>query len=366
MKKLFLALTALFTLTTGANAMSYENAREQALFLTDKMAYELNLSPEQYDAAYEINLDYLMGVTTSDDVYSQYWECRNRDLSYVLLDWQYAAFCDALYFYRPLYWDAGFWHFRIYGRYPHRDWFYFDRPGCWLTYHGEHCWRHHAGPGYYHGRVFGTPATHNHSRSIERGMRDNWNGQGRRFENNSRGNSNRAGSNGGFNRGSSNNRGNSNNGGFNRGNNNDGNNGGFNRGNNNGSNDRSFNNNRGASNTGRSFSGTSRSSQNSTTTSQTRSHNSYSTPSRSSSGSGFSSTRSSSSSSSYSSPSRSSSGSSFGSSSSRGGSSSFGSSRSGGSSSFGGGSHSSSFGGGSHSSSSHGGGSHSFGGGGRH
>ena len=351
MKKLFLALTALFTLTTGANAMSYENAREQALFLTDKMAYELNLSPEQYDAAYEINLDYLMGVTTSDDVYSQYWECRNRDLSYVLLDWQYAAFCDALYFYRPLYWDAGFWHFRIYGRYPHRDWFYFDRPGCWLTYHGEHCWRHHAGPGYYHGRVFGTPATHNHSRSIERGMRDNWNGQGRRFENNSRGNSNRAGSNGGFNRGSSNNRGNSNN-------------GGFNRGNNNGSNDRSFNNNRGSNNTGRSFSGTSRSSQNSTTTSQTRSHNSYSTPSRSSSGSGFSSTRSSSSS--YSSPSRSSSGSSFGSSSSRGGSSSFGSSRSGGSSSFGGGSHSSSFGGGSHSSSSHGGGSHSFGGGGRH
>ena len=351
MKKLFLALTALFTLTTGANAMSYENAREQALFLTDKMAYELNLSPEQYDAAYEINLDYLMGVTTSDDVYSQYWECRNRDLSYVLLDWQYAAFCDALYFYRPLYWDAGFWHFRIYGRYPHRDWFYFDRPGCWLTYHGEHCWRHHAGPGYYHGRVFGTPATHNHSRSIERGMRDNWNGQGRRFENNSRGNSNRAGSNGGFNRGSSNNRGNSNN-------------GGFNRGNNNGSNNRSFNNNRGTSNTGRSFSGTSRSSQNSTTTSQTRSHNSYSTPSRSSSGSGFSSTRSSSSS--YSSPSRSSSGSSFGSSSSRGGSSSFGSSRSGGSSSFGGGSHSSSFGGGSHSSSSHGGGSHSFGGGGRH
>ena len=338
MKKLFLVLTTLFTFVANMNAMSYENAREQALFLTDKMAYELNLSPEQYDAAYEINLDYLMGVTTSDDVYSQYWECRNRDLSYVLLDWQYAAFCDALYFYRPLYWDAGFWHFRIYGRYPHRDWFYFDRPGCWLTYHGEHCWRHHAGPGYYHGRVFGTPATRNHSgvgRGIERGMRDNWNGQGRRFDNNSRGNSNRNGSNGGFNRNSDNNRGS---------------NGGFNR---------NSNSNRGGSNGGRSFSGMSRTSQNSnySTTTGLRNNNtvsSNSAPVRSTSGSA---TRSGS----------------FGSSRSSGssnGSSSFSSSRSNGSSSFGSSrsSGSSSFGGGSHSSSSHGGGSHgggSFGGGGR-
>ena len=32
---------AWFTLTTSASAMSYEQARERALFLTDKMAYEL-------------------------------------------------------------------------------------------------------------------------------------------------------------------------------------------------------------------------------------------------------------------------------------------------------------------------------------
>ena len=48
MKKFLVALTALFTLTLSANAMGYEQARQQALFLTDKMAYELNLTDEQY------------------------------------------------------------------------------------------------------------------------------------------------------------------------------------------------------------------------------------------------------------------------------------------------------------------------------
>ena len=85
MKKIMIALMMLAIATVG-KAMSYEQARNEALFLTDKMAYELNLTDEQYEAAYEINLDYLMGVTTYDDVYGSYWERRNRDLSYVLLE----------------------------------------------------------------------------------------------------------------------------------------------------------------------------------------------------------------------------------------------------------------------------------------
>ena len=64
MKKIFLSLIAMLVLTLSANAMSYEQARQQALFLTDKMAYELNLTEEQYQAAYEINLDYLMSIYT--------------------------------------------------------------------------------------------------------------------------------------------------------------------------------------------------------------------------------------------------------------------------------------------------------------
>ena len=62
MKKLMIILTALFTMTVSANAMSYEQARQQALFLTDKMAYELNLTEDQYEAAYEINLGDRLGV----------------------------------------------------------------------------------------------------------------------------------------------------------------------------------------------------------------------------------------------------------------------------------------------------------------
>ena len=44
MKRMIIALVAMFMMTfTTASAMSYEQARQQALFLTDKMAYELNL-----------------------------------------------------------------------------------------------------------------------------------------------------------------------------------------------------------------------------------------------------------------------------------------------------------------------------------
>jgi len=155
MKKFILALTALLTMTVSANAMSYEQAREQALFLTDKMAYELNLTEDQYEAAYEINLDYLMSINNYDDLYGMYWERRNMDLSYILLDWQYRAYCAANYFYRPLYWDRGYWHFGIYARYPHRSYFYFGRPHFYVTYRGGHSWHMNGGRSWYHGRNWG-------------------------------------------------------------------------------------------------------------------------------------------------------------------------------------------------------------------
>ena len=117
MKRLFTAFALLLTFTQSISAMSYEQARNQALFLTDKMAYELNLTDQQYEAAYEINLDYLMRIDNADDLYGAYWRQRDLDLSYILLDWQYGAYVDASYFYRPLYWNGGYWHFGIYARY---------------------------------------------------------------------------------------------------------------------------------------------------------------------------------------------------------------------------------------------------------
>lgn len=185
MKKFIIALVAMFTMTfTTASAMSYEQARQQALFLTDKMAYELNLTDDQYEAAYEVNLDYLMGINTYDDLYGIYWRQRNLDLSYILLDWQYRAFCDATYFYRPLYWDGGYWHFGIYARYPRRDYFFFGRPHFYVSYRGDHCWRVNGGRSWYHGRSYGRPFAGGQPRM---GMRDGFNrgdyGRGQSFGN---------------------------------------------------------------------------------------------------------------------------------------------------------------------------------------
>lgn len=144
-------------MATGASAMSYQQARDQALFLTDKMAYELNLSDEQYEAAYEINLDYLMRIDNYDDLYGAYWRERNLDLYYILSSWQYRAYCDASYFYRPLYWDGGFWHFGIYARYPYRDFFYFGCPNFVVTYRGGHSWYCNGGRSWYRGRDWAGP-----------------------------------------------------------------------------------------------------------------------------------------------------------------------------------------------------------------
>ena len=185
MKKFILAMVTLFTMTVStASAMSYEQARQQALFLTDKMAYELNLTDDQYEAAYEVNLDYLMGVNTYDDLYGAYWRQRNADLSYILLDWQYRAFLNATYFYRPLYWNGGYWHFGIYARYPRRDYFFFGRPHFYTVYRGGHSWHMNGGRSWYSGRSYGRPHPDGGPRM---GMRDGFNrgdyGRGQSFGN---------------------------------------------------------------------------------------------------------------------------------------------------------------------------------------
>lgn len=185
MKRMIIALVAMFMMTfTTASAMSYEQARQQALFLADKMAYELNLTEDQYEAAYEVNLDYLMSVDTYDDLYGAYWRQRNMDLSYILLDWQYRTYLNATYFYRPLYWNAGYWHFGIYVRYPRRDYFYFGCPHFYVSYRGGHSWRVNGNRSWYHGKRFGGPHPGGHPRV---GMRDGFNrgdyGRGRSFGN---------------------------------------------------------------------------------------------------------------------------------------------------------------------------------------
>ena len=88
MKKMMI-LAVMMVMTISANAMSYNAAKHEALFLSDKMAYELNLTVAQYEAVYEINLDYLMSLNGHGDVFGIWWNRRNADLRFVLNSWQY-------------------------------------------------------------------------------------------------------------------------------------------------------------------------------------------------------------------------------------------------------------------------------------
>ncbi|MCD7713308.1 MAG: hypothetical protein LUI08_00020, partial [Prevotella sp.] len=186
MKRLMTILAAVM-LAAQAGAMSFDQARERALFLADKMAYELNLTDEQYEACYEVNLDYFMSISSADDLYGDYWLQRNLDLGYILLDWQYNLFLESAYFYRPFYFLDNVWHFAVYTRYPHRDYFFFGRPAFWSTYRGGHSWRKNGNKSWYNGRTFAKKGTGTSNRSVANGMRDKFNkgdyGRGQTFNN---------------------------------------------------------------------------------------------------------------------------------------------------------------------------------------
>ncbi|MBQ7442292.1 MAG: hypothetical protein IJS59_00280 [Bacteroidaceae bacterium] len=147
MKKFVSLITLTVVSIAAAFGMSYSEARQQALFLTDKMAYELNLNQQQYEDCYEINLDYLMGVVTPDDVYGPMLDYRNSDLRHILYDWQYDLFRAADYFLRPLRWYAGAWAYPIYRIYDATR-FFFGRPAIYASYHGGHS-RYYYSHGYY-------------------------------------------------------------------------------------------------------------------------------------------------------------------------------------------------------------------------
>ena len=135
MKKIF-TLAMMMVMTISANAMSYKTAKNEALFLSDKMAYELNLTTAQYEDVYEINLDYLMAVDGRNDVYGSWWKRRNNDLKYVLTAYQYERYVKLSYFYRPLTWGKGGWTFNVYSHYSNKHRYYRDNPKGYASYKG--------------------------------------------------------------------------------------------------------------------------------------------------------------------------------------------------------------------------------------
>ena len=150
MKKLLLTLM-LSAVCFMAKAINYEDARREAWFLTDKMAYELNLTSEQYDRAYQINLDYLLSLNTAADCYGYYWTYRDTDLRCILSSWQYALYSTLDYFYRPVRWLRSAWYYPICAHY-RRGYYYFDRPTLYVSYHG----------GMWHRRGHNDPSPYRH------------------------------------------------------------------------------------------------------------------------------------------------------------------------------------------------------------
>ena len=136
MKRILATIALMMTIVVSATAMSFSQARSEAHYLSDKMAYELDLSPEQYAAVYEINLDYLLSVTSQYDVYGAAWARRNSDLRFVLNYYQYEMYIRTSYFYEPLEWTGTTWRYGIYTRYTDRSRFFFSYPTSYSSYRG--------------------------------------------------------------------------------------------------------------------------------------------------------------------------------------------------------------------------------------
>ena len=163
MKRILFILLVVTASTTVMAGMSTSKVRKETRFLTDKMAYELDLSNPQYNDVYEINYDFIYSlrnimdyVVRGDewalDDYYEALDIRNDDLRWVLSDGQYRRFLGADYFYRPIYVTGGRWNFRIYINYPNRSLFYFGVPYHYRTYCGAHYRPHIHHTSYYRGR----------------------------------------------------------------------------------------------------------------------------------------------------------------------------------------------------------------------
>ena len=164
MKKMFV-LAMMMVMTVTANAMSYTAAKNEALFLSDKMAWELNLTDAQYDAVYEINLDYLMSVNGHADVFGIWWDRRNADLRFVLTPWQYDKYVTLSHFYRPVAWNAGSWTFAVYTHY-NRGHFYKAHPTVFVTYKGGNNHKHDR---FYADRHVNKPIVHHNNPTAHHG-----------------------------------------------------------------------------------------------------------------------------------------------------------------------------------------------------
>lgn len=154
-------LLTFVALTSSIQArLSTSEVRNEARFLTDKMAYELRLTSGQCDDVYEINYDFIYNVrdlldrmVRSDrralERYRVSLDYRNEDLSYVLNKQQYVRFLRMDYFNEPIVVNRSRWHFCVHVRYVNNRHFYYDRPHHYDSYRGAHNRHSHRDRSYY-------------------------------------------------------------------------------------------------------------------------------------------------------------------------------------------------------------------------
>ena len=172
MRRIMMMMALTVATALQANAMSYTDAQREALFLTDKMTYELGLSQAQADAVFEINLDYMLSVSTPSLIYGTYWARRNQDLRYVLSPEQYHRYQALGYFYKPVAYSGNRLSFVIYNRYANRSLFYRARPTNYASYRGGNNRKYNS---VYANRTFTAPQS---NRAYHRAQQKNWRGAG--------------------------------------------------------------------------------------------------------------------------------------------------------------------------------------------
>lgn len=135
----------LASLAASAQPMSVYAMRNNARFLTDRMAYTLGLSASLLEDLYYINYDYICGVNDYLDLvaygyrYDDYMEivyARDYALRRLLNERQWARLMTYDYFYRPISFSDRRWSFSIYLHDRRMDHFFYRAPRRFDDYRG--------------------------------------------------------------------------------------------------------------------------------------------------------------------------------------------------------------------------------------
>lgn len=137
MKKVMITMVLALIASVNVMAMTKSRSRQEASYLTDKMAYELHLTPNQMQDVYEISYDYFRALGSVYNSYNREYDEWYTSLSYILSAWQWRQFHRLEYFLTPVTVVNRAWYLPVYGRYG-KGVSYYQAPSSWRTYVGGH------------------------------------------------------------------------------------------------------------------------------------------------------------------------------------------------------------------------------------